>query len=222
MEAATTEWETVGTSKMPLPTHPLTFAEYMAIEHKSQTKHHFEFGRMIEVAGASYEHNLLSSNVMTALRIALKGTDCRSMGGDMKIYVSENVGYYPDVCVQCGPALITYKEVLQNPILIAEVLSSSTEAFDRGRKFKQYRTIESLQHILFVEQSHASVEHYERNDAGEWLLRGEYDQLAQSVALTIDGNSITLPLSDIYEFVTFADASASAGESTDAQENETD
>lgn len=185
------------------PTNSLTFAEYMETERKSAVKHHFYFGRLIEMAGASYEHNLLSNNLLAALAAALKGAGCRTLGSDMKVFISEKVGYYPDVVVHCGMPLIAYGEALQNPLLVAEVLSSTTEAFDRGRKFKQYRTISTLRHILFLEQDYCFVEHYERDEAGTWRLRAEYDQMEQSLTLTIGERTIALPIADIYEFVEF-------------------
>jgi Uma2 family endonuclease len=123
----------------------------------------------------------------------------------MKVMVSPNVAFYPDVVVVCGNPLITFEEALQNPVLVAEVLSMSTASFDRGEKFRQYRTIPYLRHIVFLEQDRPIIEHYERNEAGEWLIRSEYNSLEQHFELTINATPISLPLARIYRDVTFPD-----------------
>ena len=156
------------------------------------------------MAGASYEHNLVSNNLIVALGLALKGTNCRTMGGDMKIFISPEVGFYADVLVHCAAPLLAFGEALQNPVLIAEVLSSSTEAFDTGEKFAQYQTIDSLRHVLFLEQDTCFIQHYARNENGTWILRGRYDQLSQNIPLTVGDAVISLPLADIYQFVEFS------------------
>ena len=188
----------------PAASPRLTFAQYMALEKTSDTKHHLLKGKIIPVAGASYEHNLVSSNLFGALLFALKGTSCRTMGSDLKVYISPDVGFYPDVLVHCAPPLLAFGEALQNPVLIAEVLSPSTEDFDTGDKFAQYQTIESLRHVLFLEQDTCFIRHYERNEAGTWVLRGDYDQLSQSIPLVIGDAAIALTLADIYQFVEFS------------------
>ena len=182
----------------------LTFAEYMALERRSDTKHHLLKGKLLPVASASYEHNLVSNNLIVALGLALKGTNCRTMGGDMKVYISPDVGFYPDVLVHCAPPLLAFDEALQNPVLIAEVLSPSTEAFDTGEKFAQYQTIDSLRHVLFLEQDTCFIQHYERGENDTWVLCRRYDQLSQNIPLTVGGAAISLALADIYQFVEFA------------------
>ncbi|MES2462024.1 MAG: Uma2 family endonuclease [Armatimonadota bacterium] len=92
---------------------------------------------------------------------------------------------------------------MQNPVFIAEILSPSTAAFDRGEKFRQYRTVTSLEHYLLLEQDRPIIEHFERDRAGVWVLRGEYDALEQNLALTVGDNSLSLSLSKIYRNITF-------------------
>ncbi len=189
---------------------PLSFAEYIEQERTSDVKHHYYYGRLIEVAGATYEHNVINGNLIIGLGIALGDADCNVMPSDMKVFVSPNVGYYPDVVVSCGPPLITLGEALQNPVLIAEILSPSTAANDRGEKFRQYRTVSSLHHYLLLEQDRPILEHFERDDAGAWTLRGEYDALEQNLALTVSGHKISVPLAKIYRNVTFPALAPSA------------
>jgi Uma2 family endonuclease len=188
----------------------LSFAEYIEQERNNDVKHDFYFGELIEVAGATYEHNVISANMIGAFVVALEETDCRVLGSDQKIYVSPSVGYYPDIVVTCGAPLITLQEALQNPLLIAEILSPSTAANDRGEKFRQYRTLSSLKHYLLLEQDRPIIEHYEHDDSGTWVLRGDYNSLEQNLNLTIDGQTIVLPLSKIYRNITFPDSPASA------------
>ena len=196
----------------PLPQTPtpkglsprrLTFAQYMEWERKSDVKHHFYFGELIEVAGATYEHNTINANFVSLLNAALEETICHAVASDMKVFISPDAIYYPDTVVLCGDPLINPEEALQNPVLVAEVLSSSTEGFDRGQKFQQFRRIESLQHILFLQQNRPIIEHYEKNADGIWIMRGEYEELTQNLTLTISGTLVVLPLSKIYRFVTF-------------------
>ncbi len=193
----------------------MSFAEYIEHERASDVKHHYYYGRLVEVAGASYEHNVISGNLIISLGVALDDADCSVMPSDMKVFVSPNVSYYPDVIVSCGAPLVTFAEALQNPVLIAEILSPSTAAHDRGEKFRQYRTITSLQHYLLLEQDRPILEHFERDAAGVWTLRGEYDALEQNLELTISDHKISLPLSKIYRNVTFPAVAPSATESTE-------
>lgn len=181
----------------------LSFAEYIEQERISHVKHHYYYGRLIEVAGASLEHNTICGNLIVTLGTALAGTDCRVMPSDMKIFISQNVGYYPDVVVACGLPLIAFGEALQNPILIVEVLSPSTVAFDRGKKLREYLTIPSLRHILFVEQDSPVIDHYFKGEDGVWIIGGAFNTLEQGLSLTIHGKRVILPLSNIYNFVTF-------------------
>lgn len=193
----------------------LSFAEYIEQERVSDVKHHYYYGRLIEVAGATYEHNVISANLIGSFIIALDETECRPLGSDQKIFVSPNVTYYPDVAVTCGDPLITFAEALQNPVLIAEILSPSTAAFDRGQKFRQYRTIPSLRHYLLLEQDSPVIEHFEQDDAGAWILRGEYDALEQTLEMTISGHKVSLPLSKIYRSITFPAVAPSATDPTE-------
>jgi Uma2 family endonuclease len=149
------------------------------------------------------EHNTIAANLVAALYVALEPTGCRALGSDQKVYSSERLGYYPDVTVLCASPLVAFGEALQNPILLAEVLSASTAAHDRGTKFRHYRTIESLRHYLLIEQDAPVIEHHERAEEGYWLLRGEYTTLDDTLQLSLDGFAVSLPLTRIYRFVTF-------------------
>lgn len=190
----------------------ITFAEYMERERVSDIKHNFVDGVMEPVwgevggvmSGASYEHNLICSNLMVLLAIALQGTDCEAVGSDMRVEVADSrLYYYPDLMVVCGDPRITPEECLQNPILIVEVLSSSTAAKDRTTKSRRYRAIDSLQHYVLVDQYEPLVEHYERQEDGKWLVAGEYDSLEDTWQFTLSETEIAIPLARIYRRVSF-------------------
>ena len=180
----------------------LTYADYAAREKTSDTKHHFHQGRLIPMAGASYEHNTINANFAALLNAALSETNCHAVSSDMKVFVSGEAVYYPDTVMVCGSPRFDFNEALQNPLLIAEVLSPPTEDLDKGDKFSDYKTIASLQHIVFVEQNAPVVSHHE-NVGGVWTLRGEYTDLNQNLTLVISGAEVILPLSKIYRFVEF-------------------
>ena len=210
MAVATVPIHSEQASTTLAPNSPLSYTEYIEQERTSDVKHHFFYGELIEVAGASLEHNIICGNLIIALGNALEAANCSVMPSDMKVFVSQNVVYYPDIVVFCAEPMVTPSEALQNPVLIVEILSPSTAAFDRGDKFRQYRTIASLRHYLLLEQDRPIIEHYERDDAGVWMLRGEYDALEQNLELTVSGHKIFVPITRIYRNITFPAVAPSA------------
>lgn len=184
-------------------TSGLTFAEYVERERASNIRHDFYSGELHEVERGTLEHNTIAANLVGALTNALETTGCRVLGSDQKIYISERVGYYPDITVLCDSPLVAFGEALQNPVLLGEVLSDSTAANDRGAKFRHYRGITSLQHYLLIEQDTPFIEHYECGEDGIWTLRGEYAALDGTLQLSLSGTPISIPLARIYRFVTF-------------------
>ena len=193
----------------------LSFAEYIEQERVGDVKHHYYYGRLIEVARATYKHNVISGNLIASIGNALVSSGCIVLPGDMRIFVSQHVVYYPDVVVVGAKPMVTFGDALQNPVLIAEILSPSTAAFDRGQKFRQYRTIPSLRHYLLLEQDSPVIEHFERDDADSWTLRGEYSALEQILEMTISGHKVSLPLSKIYRNVMFPAVAPSATDPTE-------
>jgi Uma2 family endonuclease len=130
--------------------------EYLAFEREAECKHEYWHGEVFAMAGASREHNLLVSNLVHLLVGALQDRPCEVYPSDMRVSAaSAKVFTYPDVSVVCsGPNFADdAQDTLLNPVVIIEVLSDSTEAYDRGKKFEYYRTIPSLQHYLLVAQS---------------------------------------------------------------------
>jgi Uma2 family endonuclease len=183
------------------PTTCLTPAEYLAIERKSEYKSEYIDGVIVAMTGASRKHNLISFNLAGEINRQLKGRPCEGYAGDMRVRVPSTRLYtYPDVVVVCGEPQFEDDQVdtLLNPTFIVEVLSKSTEIYDRGTKFSFYRTIETLDEYLLVAQNEYRVEHYVRQAEGRWLL-SDYRSLEETIELT--SIECEIALSEMYDKV---------------------
>jgi Uma2 family endonuclease len=151
-----------------------TVKEYLALEAVAEIRHEFAGGQIVAMAGAELEHNQIAQNVRSELTAALADRPCHIVGSDQRVYV-EAVGeyFYPDVLVTClEPRLVDPKpRSLVNPQLIVEVLSESTERYDRGDKWLAYRTIPSLTDYVMISSTRREVEHCQRLPDGSWTLR---------------------------------------------------
>lgn len=181
----------------------LTPEEYLAFERKSKTKHEYFAGRLVEMAaGATRAHNLIVSNVIFVFMRQLRGRSGEVYPSEIRVKVPATGLYtYPDVTVVATEARLEdpERDILLNPTIIVEVLSDSTENYDRGEKFHSYRTIESLQEYVMIAQDSYHIEHYVRQPNGQWLL-SEATTLAETIHLpTI---ACDLPLADVYDKVT--------------------
>jgi Uma2 family endonuclease len=186
-----------------VPQRVWTPESYLAFERASETKHEYLAGEVFAMTGASENHNLVTANALASLHAQLRRTPCRIYPSDMRLNVPAVGLYtYPDVTVVCGEPQFDEDEVpdtLLNPTVLIEVLSPSTENYDRGKKFQYYRTLESLQEYLLISQESARIEHYVRQ--GEQWLFGDAYRLEDVMKLpSID---CTLALADVYEKVTF-------------------
>jgi Uma2 family endonuclease len=151
----------------------LTPEEYLADERQAETKSEYWQGETFSLAGASRQHNLTTANLTTLLNLQLKGRWCEVYAGDMRVKVARATYYtYPDVTVVCGKPSFEDRtlDTLLNPTVIIEVLSPSTEAYDRGAKFEFYQLLESLTDYLLVAQERPSIDHFARQPDGRWLL----------------------------------------------------
>ncbi|WP_421655379.1 Uma2 family endonuclease [Leptothermofonsia sp. ETS-13] len=145
--------------------------DYLKSEEQSPIKHEYIRGEIYGMAGGSDAHDAISLNLLTLLKNHLRGSGCRAYTGNMKVYIElANVYYYPKAMVTCDERDRKLQYFKQYPCLIIEVLSPSTEAFDRGGKFADYRLLESLQEYVLVSQERMSVECFRRNPEGQWVL----------------------------------------------------
>lgn len=183
------------------PKVDLTPAEYLAFERASPHKHEFYAGQIYAMAGGSRSHNLIVGNIMRELGTQLRKRNCTLYPSDMRVKI-EQIGLYtyPDITVVCGEELFEdeQQDVLLNPTVLIEVLSNSTERYDRGKKFKNYRTIPSFVEYLLVAQASYSIEHFVRQPDGQWLM-SEADQLEHTIVL--ESIHCALQLADVYEKV---------------------
>jgi Uma2 family endonuclease len=150
-----------------------TPAEYLAAERSSPTRHEFFDGEIFAMAGASFEHNKIVGNLVGELRTALRHRPCDVTPSDLRVKVPATGLYtYPDVTVLCGDPLFDddARDTLLNPTAFVEVLSESTEGYDRGKKFRNYRSIATFREYVLVAQDGVSVERYTRGDDGVWSL----------------------------------------------------
>jgi Uma2 family endonuclease len=179
----------------------LTPEEYLAFERKSETKNEYLGGELFGMAGASERHNTIVANLVAEFRSQFKNRPCKVYPSDMRVKIPATGLYtYPDVSVVFSEGQFEddHRDTLLNPSLIVEVLSDSTEAYDRGKKFEHYRRLISLSDYLLVAQDTPSVEHYARQPNDKWLLT-PYKNLQSAIVLA--SVNCTLPLIEIYDKV---------------------
>ncbi|WP_437683470.1 Uma2 family endonuclease [Sorangium sp. So ce131] len=148
--------------------------EYLELERSSPDKHEYADGEVFAMAGGSLEHSAIATNLLAELRIPLLGRGCRALTSDMRIKIPATGRYvYPDGSVVCAKPEFTdeKRDTLLNPRLLVEVLSDSTEAYDRGDKFAGYRTITSLDEYVIASQKEPRIEVFSRQQDGSWSLR---------------------------------------------------
>jgi Uma2 family endonuclease len=176
----------------------LAAEEYLAQEQNRTVKHEYIDGQVYAMAGASDNHVTIALNTAALLRNHLRGSGCRVFISDMKAHIeSLNIYYYPDVLVTCDERDKENKTYKRYPRLIVEVLSPSTEAFDRGDKFVDYQRIETFQDYVLISTSRQRVDHFHRDGRGQWSLQSyTYDQ-----KVVIESLGFETSLSDLYEDV---------------------
>jgi Uma2 family endonuclease len=177
----------------------VTPAEYLEYERRSEEKHEYLAGRIYAMAGGSPKHNLVCGNVVGALGDRLRGRPCVVLTSGQHVFVeATQLGTYPDVTVLCGHAVHNkdFPHSLVNPSILVEVLSPSTEAYDRGAKFDHYRRIETLREYVLVSTDRVAVDHYLRESDGTWRLTAFRGLDAKLRLPTVDA---VVPLSELYE-----------------------
>lgn len=185
-----------------LPKTYLTPEQYLKIERKAEFRSEYYNGEMFAMSGASRAHNLIKTNAVIQLGQQLRLRPCEVSSSDLRVLVAPSGLYtYPDIVVVCGEPRFqdTEFDTLLNPTLIVEVLSRSTEAYDRGRKFGHYRTIESLQAYLMIASELIGVELFARQPDNRWKLVQEASRLEEIIELESIG--CRLKLVDLYEKV---------------------
>ncbi|MEH2164066.1 MAG: Uma2 family endonuclease [Nostoc sp.] len=177
----------------------LTPEAYLKLEEKSNIKHEYIDGQVYAMVGTTDTHNTIALNLALLIRNHFRGSDCRVYFADIKAQLKKrNRFYYPDLIVTCDPKdreISTYKRF---PKLIIEVLSESTEGFDRGDKFNDYQTLDSLEEYVLVNSKHQRVETFRRNNQGLWVLQ-TYTPDDQTFEL--QSINLTYTFTDLYDNV---------------------
>ncbi len=182
----------------------MSIEEYLEMENAANEKHEYYKGEIFAMSGAKMPHNRITSNLLIALGLKLKGKSCQPYGSDARIHIESNTLFtYPDISIICGEISTLNNDDYNvlNPTVIVEVLSKSTKNYDRGEKFKLYRDIVSLKEYILVDSESMHIEIFRLNKNGHWELE-EYKSLTDSVIIKAIDESVVL--SEIYEGVHIA------------------
>jgi Uma2 family endonuclease len=185
---------------VPVAIARMSYAEYLVFEAASHTKHEYLNGEIVAIAGGSIAHGALSAAVIAALSAALRDRPCRVLSSDVRVRSkATGLATYPDVTVVCQKLEVDDDDPhgVLNPTLIVEVLSESTEGYDRGAKAAHYRRIPSLREYVLVAQGEPLIEVYRRNERDNWELFVEARR-GEQAELTSCGPRITLDVDAIY------------------------
>ncbi|MEL7036862.1 MAG: Uma2 family endonuclease [Cyanobacteria bacterium J06592_8] len=186
----------------------MTPQKYLEWEEQQPLKYEYIDGQVYAMTGGTLAHNSIALNLASALKNDLRGKGCKVFMADAKVGVSQDGSFhYPDVMVTCDSRDQTSRQVVYHPCLIIEVLSPSTEGFDRGKKFRNYRRIETLKEYVLIDADRMNVECYRLNEKGKWELTAysPEDPIPNNTGLDIELNSINFqhPISLFYEDVVF-------------------
>ncbi len=177
--------------------------DYFAFMENAFGRWEYVHGEIREMSGGTDDHNTIGTNILTSLTIALRhaGKSCRVYGSDMKIHTGDQTNTFPDVAIVCGERQYyrRRKDIITNPLLVVEVLSESTEGYDRGEKFDHYKTVPTLIDYLLVDQFEPRVLLYTRTE-DDWIIR---DIVGRDRSVFLTSVDVTLSLEEIYEDIHF-------------------
>lgn len=186
----------------------MTPQQYLEWEEQQPIKYEYINGEVLAMTGGTLPHNSIAINLTSALKNHLRGKGCKVFMADAKVGVSlQGPFHYPDVMVSCEPQDQRARQVIYHPCLIVEVLSPSTEAFDRGKKFRHYRRIDTLKEYILIEADKMNVECYRLNEKGKWELTSysieETTEDGTELEVQLTSVDLRCPISLLYEDVVF-------------------
>lgn len=190
----------------------MTPEEYLDFDRNSPIRHEYFEGKIVAMTGANKNHNLINANLAADLAAQFRadGSTCRVFSNDMRVKIENKSGFaYPDIAIACGNLEFEDDEIdiLNNPMVIIEILSESTEAYERGDKFAHYRAIPTLLEYILVSQNKCRIEQFVRKEGRMWSML-HYEDMGQ--ILKIESIDTGLPLSNIYHWVEFEDEEQAA------------
>ena len=177
--------------------------EYLELESQAEYKSEYRNGQIIPMAGGKPNYNKIALNLSSALNFASKNNSYDVFMSDLRLWIPEcNLYTYPDVMVVNTPLILAEnrQDTVVNPLMIAEVLSDSTEKYDRGDKFRMYRTIPSFKEYLLISQTTIQVEKFTKNNDNQWVL-SEYSRKNETI--TFDSFEFEISLDDLYNRLDF-------------------
>ena len=182
---------------MAVPVTKMTLDEYMAWERTQPQRNEFHRGEVFAMTGGRRGHYQVIVNLVSELRGRLRGTPCKVFGEGMKVQIGADTVLYPDVFVTCDGEYSSYDTVIRDPLLVIEVLSPSTMAYDSGRKFTLYRGLPTLREYVLIDPDHRTVQGFRRRAQDEWVLHdmSEGDRLE---LLCIDA---VVPFAELFDSV---------------------
>lgn len=176
--------------------------EYLVRERAAEYKSQYYAGEIFAMAGGSPRHNVILLNVGGELRAKLKGRDCTVYPSEQRLKIPATGLYtYPDVSVVCGKPQFNDEDLLLNPVLLVEILSDSTEAFDRGKKFEHYRRIPTLCEFLLIAPDRCKIDQHVKQEDGKWVLLSEVSDMQSTIKLP--SLNCELAVAEIYYQVKF-------------------
>jgi Uma2 family endonuclease len=189
---------------LPATKTKMTVEEYFEFEERAEEKHEYDEGEVLAMSGGTPPHAAIGANLIGAIWMRMRGKPCQPYGSDLRVRAGKSVRYvYADAVVVCGPLqfdpLDPRQKTILNPLVIAEVLSESTEGYDRGEKFARYREIESLREYVLIDQTRPRVEVYYRRESN-WAFTPVGDPNEDVQLASLD---VRIPMAEIYERVVF-------------------
>jgi Uma2 family endonuclease len=174
--------------------------EYFAWEEQQLCRHEYINGEVYAMSGGTVNHSDIAGNLLILLKTHLRGSGCKTLNSDARVNIVESTNYvYPDISVTCNERDKTTTQYITYPCLIVEVLSPSTEAYDRGHKFRMYRQNSSLQEYVLVEADAVAIEIFRKNDGDNWqIINYQAGDLVELKSV-----NLTFPIEDVYEGIIF-------------------
>ncbi len=182
---------------MALPASQLSLSQYLEWENRQPDRNEFYRGEVFAMVGARRVHGVVVGNLMRHLGNQLAGTPCRAFAENMKLQVADDAIFYPDLLITCDRADLSTELIFRSPSVVIEVLSPSTQAYDRGLKFATYRRLPSLKEFILVDPDARRIEGYRRTEQDQWL----FFDMSEGPTLDAPGIGCSVPLAEVFDGV---------------------